>query len=52
MTKPFSLAELVARVQAILRRTAGELPGDMLRFADLTLDESRHEVFRGETQVS
>ncbi len=51
VTKPFSLAEVVARVQAILRRTASELPGDVLRFADLTLDEGRHEVFRGETQV-
>jgi two-component system OmpR family response regulator len=51
VTKPFSLAEVVARVQAILRRTAGDLPGDVLRFADVTLDESRHEVYRGETRV-
>ena len=51
VTKPFSLAEVVARVQAILRRTAGDLPGDVLRFADLVLDEARHEVFRGETQI-
>ena len=51
VTKPFSLAELVARVQAILRRTGSELPGDVLRYGDLVLDESRHEVFRGETQV-
>ena len=51
VTKPFSLAEIVARTQAILRRTAGDLPGDVLRFADLTLDEGRHEVFRGETPV-
>src|SRR5947208_5395866 len=51
VTKPFSLAEVVARVQAILRRTAGALPGDVLRFADLVLDEQRHEVFRGETRV-
>jgi two-component system, OmpR family, response regulator len=36
-TKPFSLAEIVARIQAILRRTAGDLPGDVLRFADLVL---------------
>ena len=50
VTKPFSLAELVARTQAILRRTAGDLPGDVLRFADLVLDESRHEVFRGDTR--
>jgi two-component system OmpR family response regulator len=51
VTKPFSLAEIVARTQAILRRTAGDLPGDVLRYADLVLDESRHEVFRGETQI-
>ncbi len=44
VTKPFSLAEIVARVQAVLRRTNGDLPDDVLRFADLTLDESRHEV--------
>jgi len=52
VTKPFSLAEVVARTQAILRRTAGELPGDVLRFADLVLDESRHEVFRGEARLA
>jgi len=51
VTKPFSLAELVARTQAILRRTAGDLPGDVLHFADLALDESRHEVRRGETLI-
>ena len=52
VTKPFSLAEIVARIQAILRRTAGVLPGDVLRFADLVLDERRHEVFRGDTPVA
>ena len=51
VTKPFSLAEIVARIQAILRRTAGDLPGDVLRFADLSLDEGRHEVFRGTTAI-
>ena len=51
VTKPFSLAEIVARVEAILRRTGGDLPGDLLRFADLVLDEKRHEVFRGETAI-
>jgi two-component system, OmpR family, response regulator len=52
VTKPFSLAEIVARIQAILRRTSGALPGDVLRFADLVLDEARHEVFRGETPIT
>jgi len=42
---------VVARVQAILRRTGGILPGDVLRFADLVLDEQRHEVLRGDTRV-
>jgi len=51
VTKPFSLAEIVARIQAILRRTAGNLPADVLRFGDLVLDEARHEVFRGERQI-
>jgi len=51
VTKPFSLAEIVARVQAILRRTAGDLPGDVLRCGDLVLDEGRHEVFRGDNRV-
>ena len=48
VTKPFSLAEIVARVQAILRRTSSDLPGDVLRFGDLMLDESRHEVTRAD----
>jgi two-component system OmpR family response regulator len=51
VTKPFSLAEIVARVQAILRRTQSDLPGDVLRFADLVLDEQRHEVFRGDIRI-
>jgi two-component system OmpR family response regulator len=51
VTKPFSLAEIVARIQAVLRRTNGDLPGDVLHFADLTLDEGRHEVFRGDVAI-
>jgi len=51
VTKPFSLAEVVARIQAILRRTAGNLPGDVLRFGDLVLDEGRHEVTRAERLI-
>ncbi|MFN8222254.1 MAG: response regulator transcription factor [Gaiellales bacterium] len=51
VTKPFSLAEVVARVEAILRRTGGELPGDVLRFRDIVLDEARHEVRRAGVPV-
>ena len=51
VVKPFSLAEIVARVQAILRRTREALPGDVLRFADVALDERRHEVHRAGVPV-
>jgi two-component system OmpR family response regulator len=52
VTKPFSLAEVVARTHAILRRTGAALPGDVLRFRDLVLDEQRHEVTRGGTPIA
>ncbi len=50
VTKPFALAELVARVQAILRRTGRAEDDDhLLRFADLEMDEDAHEVRRSGT---
>jgi two-component system OmpR family response regulator len=52
VTKPFSLAEIVARTEAILRRTVGALPGDVLRFGDVVLDESRHEVRRDGKEIT
>jgi two-component system OmpR family response regulator len=51
VTKPFSLAEVVARIRAILRRTEGEAPGEVIAFGDVVLDEGRHEVSRGGTIV-
>ena len=47
VTKPFALAEVVARVHAILRRIGSE-PEDegILRFADIEMDENAHEVTR------
>jgi len=48
VTKPFSLEEVVARLRALVRRTA-VLVGDsdsVLTVGDLTLDEDSHEVFR------
>ena len=51
-TKPFALAEIIARTHALLRR-AGVNPGETgeLRFADLEMDEGAHEVRRGGTRV-
>ncbi len=52
MTKPFSLAELSARVSSILRRSgaAPEKPSRMV-FGDLILDEDTHEVVRTGRQI-
>jgi two-component system OmpR family response regulator len=49
VTKPFTLAEVIARVHAILRRTVGLADGDgtTLRFADLEMNVDTHEVWRG-----
>jgi two-component system OmpR family response regulator len=47
VTKPFSLEELIARIEVILRRAAGEGGGavdDRLELADLVMDVARHEV--------
>ncbi len=52
LTKPFSPRELVARVKAVLRRTAyaGE-PRDVLHVEDLVIDASRRKVFQSEREV-
>ena len=46
VTKPFALEELLARLRALLRRTA-DGSGEVLRFADLELDPGTREVRRG-----
>jgi two-component system OmpR family response regulator len=54
VTKPFSLEEVVARIRAVLRRTraAGEAAEEnVLRYADLEMDEDSHEVRRGDRVV-
>jgi two-component system response regulator MprA len=45
LVKPFALEELLARVRALLRRTANGAV-EMLRFADLELDPATREVRR------
>lgn len=52
ITKPFSLEELVARTQAILRRTKDAQKEDSrLAFADLELDDDTHEVWRANSPI-
>lgn len=52
LVKPFSTAELVARIRALLRRARTE-PADGVRaFADLTLDPATREVRRGDRALA
>ena len=51
VAKPFSLAEIVARTKALIRRVHGEPADRRLRFSDLVMDEDTHEVWRGDTPV-
>jgi two-component system response regulator MprA len=47
LVKPFALAELLARLRALLRRRAGD-EGEILRFGDLSLDLGTREAHRGD----
>jgi two-component system response regulator MprA len=46
LVKPFALEELLARLRALLRRTAPEDLGGLLTFADLSLDPQTRQVTR------
>jgi DNA-binding response OmpR family regulator len=46
LPKPFSPAELVVRVKAILRRSGGPRPPVALRLGDVEIDRERHEARR------
>ena len=52
LPKPFALAELLARLRALLRRAGnGDESEDVLRFSDLELDLGTREVSRGERAI-
>jgi two-component system OmpR family response regulator len=50
LTKPFSYAELLARLRALVRRGPIERPTE-LTAGELRLDPAGHRVWRGETQI-
>jgi len=50
LTKPFELAELLARLRALLRRNGGQKDG-LLRVADLVLDPASQVVHRAERPI-
>ncbi len=54
VTKPFSLDEIVARIKAVLRRTAAaasQRSHSRLQFADIELDDDSHEVVKAGVAV-
>jgi two-component system, OmpR family, response regulator MprA len=51
LVKPFALEELLARLRALLRRSDGAAPGDVLEFAELTLDTGTRQVRRGDREM-
>ncbi len=50
LTKPFSFAELLARLRALVRRGQAERPS-LVEVGDLRLDPATRQVWRGETEV-
>lgn len=51
LVKPFALPELVARIQAQIRRQRGEVTQQLMQVGDLELDPQRQEVRRAGTPL-
>ena len=50
ITKPFSPAELIARIKALLRRSSSSRD-QILEFEDIKIVTNQHKVYRGEARV-
>ncbi len=51
LVKPFSFAELLARVQALIRRASGTAEPNTLVVGDLSMDLRTRKVMRGEKKI-
>lgn len=51
ITKPFGHSELVARINALLRRSKPRVAEDKIIYKDLCIDRIQRKVFRKETQI-
>jgi two-component system response regulator MprA len=52
LVKPFALAELLARLRALLRRTVANGDRHILKFGDLTLNSETREIHRGDRLIN
>jgi two-component system copper resistance phosphate regulon response regulator CusR len=51
LVKPFAFTELVARINALLRRGVVKEPDTVLEVGDLKMDLMRHQVHRGDKKI-
>jgi DNA-binding response OmpR family regulator len=51
VAKPFSPRELLARVEAVLRRSKGESEPDRLSLGNLEIDLEKHQLFKSGLQI-
>lgn len=51
LTKPFSFSELLARVQALIRRSSGVTEPNMLEVRDLSMNIITREITRGDRKI-
>ncbi len=51
VTKPFDIPELISRINAVLRRSAKPVECNVLRYKDITVDESSRKVTVGSHEV-
>jgi heavy metal response regulator len=47
LVKPFAFSELLVRVQALIRRSSGNVDSSTITVGDLTMDLLKRKVFRG-----
>ncbi|MDR1000176.1 MAG: response regulator transcription factor [Clostridiales bacterium] len=50
VTKPFGITELIARINAVLRRS-GPARRDTLSFGSIVIDDAKHEVFVSDAKI-
>lgn len=51
VVKPYSVAELIARIRTQLRRTRPAAVGERLQHGDITLDAATHKVYRAGNEL-
>jgi two-component system phosphate regulon response regulator PhoB len=51
VTKPFSPKELVARIKALLRRTAPQKDMEVVKYGNITLNPMTHKVTDGDSNI-